>query len=265
MMPALKVASLARQLQNSAAEDRACRSRCERELVHRFKTDPTVRDHVVDAFLPFAMSFAIKLKRGEEPLDDLRQVAAMGLMKALIRFDPDVGESFVAYAAPTILGELRRHYRDTGWAVHVPRAKQELAQRIAKAEREVRRAGRAPRAQDVAECLGITTEEVMEGRIAGNALRAGSLDRPISAGEPGGATLADARGAGDPGYERVEQRLTIGALSSGLSERDRVLLTLRFGEGLTQRQIGKRIGVSQMQVSRLLRRVVDDLHEATAA
>jgi RNA polymerase sigma-B factor len=263
-MTALLVHRLAVRIK-AAANDHAERSRCERQLVKLYQQQPACRDEVIEVFRPFAVSFALRLKRGEEPLDDLRQVAMVGLIKALERFNPELGSSFTAYAAPTILGELRRHYRDTGWAAHVPRAKQELAQRLAKAARELEHAGCEPTVSALAEKLGVPTAEVVEGRLAAGALRATSTQRPVDSGEPGANTIEDLHGAPDPGFEAAEQRATISALTRDLNPRDREVVALRFGRELPQAAIGERVGVSQMQVSRILRRALTQLGEAAEA
>ena len=265
MAASLSAHLLTRQLRAVArSPDRAARGACECQLVQLYRDDPAQRAHVIEAFRPFASSFAVRLKRGEEPLDDLRQVAMVGLIKALERFDPDVGRSFTAYAAPTILGELRRHYRDTGWAVHVPRAKQELAQRLAKAARQIEHTGRDATDAGLANTLGIPVTEVAEGRLARGALRASFLEQPAGGAGSANATLADLRGELDPNYQLAEHRATLAELIRRLSLRDREIVTLRFDHQLTQAAIGRRVGISQMQVSRALRRIITDLQETAA-
>jgi RNA polymerase sigma-B factor len=259
MTAALHVQQLARRLRHCAPEDRLGRACLERRLVQLYQDEPACRAEVLAVFRPFAASFAVRLKRGEEPLDDLRQVALVGLVKALERFDPAVGRSFTAFAAPTILGELRRHYRDTGWAAHVPRAKQELAQRLMRAARELERSGSDPTDFALADRLGVPTGEIVEGRLAAGAMRATSSQRPVDADDAGGHTLEDLQGTADPGYAAAEHRVTLGALTRDLSERDRTIVALRFARELPQAEIGQQVGVSQMQVSRILRRVIAQL------
>ena len=253
---------LQRRLKATPRDDRETRARYECELVALYHHHPSLREPVLDAFEGFAMSFAVRMKRGEEPLDDLVQVARFGLLKALDRFDPTVGRSFTAYAAPTILGELRRHYRDTGWAVHVPRAQQELAQKVARAAREVEALGLEPTAAALAEHTGLSEEDIVEGRIARTSMRTSSLDKPIDSEDAEAVTVGERRGELDEGYAAVDDRATIAALTRDLPERDRAIIAMRYGAGMPQREIGRRVGISQMQVSRELRRIVAQLHAA---
>jgi RNA polymerase sigma-B factor len=207
-------------------------------------------------FLPNTL--ARRYHRGEEPLDDLRQVAVVGLLKALAGFDPVRGSSFTAYAVPTITGELRRHFRDKGWAVRVPRDLQELALRVMGAdERLERRLGRRPTPNEVAQELGRGVEDVLEAREAAIALHSTSLDRPHHDSEGDGASIGDALGGLDGGYERAELGATLSRLACGLPARQREILVLRYAAGLTQQEIGERIGISQMHVSRQLRQALD--------
>jgi RNA polymerase sigma-B factor len=230
--------------------------RSERELVLLYQRDPSARQTVIEAFRPLALGVARRYHRGEEPLEDLEQVALLGLIKALERFDPDRGSPFVTYALPTMSGEVRRHYRDTGWAVHVTRGAQELAQRLTALERST---NERLSAQEAAERLGEDVEDVVSGRLAQRAMRADSLDRPRpeteSDAEPAYVPSAD-----EPGYAAAEMRATIGQLTEGLSERQRRILALRFAGDQTQSEIGADLGMSQMHVSRLLRRTLEELH-----
>jgi RNA polymerase sigma-B factor len=257
----------ARRARRSGHGGSAERRRHERELVLLYQRDPSSRDRVLQALLPLAHGIAHRYRRGEEPAEDLEQVAAMGLLKALRSFDPSRGTSFAAYAIPTMNGELRRHYRDTGWAVHVPRGTQELALKVGRAEQQAAsRDGRRPTAGELAEAFDCTPEEVLEARMASNGMRASSLDRPARADQPEGDTLAAVFGGSpDDGYARAEQRATLHRLTDGLCERDRRVLALRFAGDLSQSEIGRRVGVSQMQVSRILRRVLGQLQESAAA
>jgi RNA polymerase sigma-B factor len=236
----------------------------ERELFARYHghSDLRARDELVARFLPLATRLAQRYQRGAEPLDDLVQVASMGLLKAVDRFDPDRGTAFSSFAVPTIAGELKRYFRDKSWAVRVPRALQELTQRVDRTtNRLVDELGRTPTVAEVAGALGLTPEQVLEAREAATAYRAESLDRPCGADEDG-AAVVDMLGADEPGYLQAEQSTTLQALMSTLSDREREVLRLRFAEDLTQSEIGHRVGVSQMHVSRLLRRAVTRLHEA---
>jgi RNA polymerase sigma-B factor len=251
--------ALGRKVRAHRSLGRARRAPIERRLVALYQRDPSQQDYVVECFRPFALSFAAKLKRGEEPLEDLEQVAMLGLLKALDRFDPDVGDCFTAYAAPTILGELRRHYRDTGWAVHVPRGKQELAQAVARANREAERSGADTRDAAIAERIGVPAADVAAGRLAHQAQHATSMETPLAPDDAGSRTVGSLQGEVDPGFEQAEVRSLIGSLTERLDERDRHVLALRFARGMSQSAIGREIGVSQMQVSRILRRIVDQL------
>ena len=231
----------------------------DRELVRRYQDDVTVRPDVVEAFMFLPNMFARRYHRGEEPLDDLRQVAVLGLLKALRGFDPDHGASFTAYAVPTITGELRRHFRDKGWSVRVPRSLQELALSVMKADERLSGLhGRRPTAAQVAEELGRSVEDVLEAREAATAIHASSLDRPAREDEgDDGDTVGDAIGDHDPGFARVESGITLERLASSLPERQREILTLRFAADMTQQEIADRVGISQMHVSRLLRQALE--------
>jgi RNA polymerase sigma-B factor len=224
------------------------------------------RDEFVERFLPLARQLARRYQRGNEPLEDLVQVASIGLVKAADRFDPERGTAFSSYAVPTILGELKRYFRDSGWAVHVPRGMQERVMRvnnaIAKLSRET---GRSPTAADVAEEIGETPELVVEAMAASIAYDAVSLDTPRTSDEDGGDTYADTMGMIDERFELVEYTSAIGPTMRALPERDRLVLKLRFEDDLTQLEIAERIGVSQMHVSRLIRRALKRLRTVADA
>ena len=218
-------------------------------------------------FLPLARQLARRYQRGGEQLDDLIQVASLGLLKAIDRFDPERETAFSSFAVPTILGELKRHFRDKGWSVRVPRDLQEMAVRVERVADEMsRELGRAPTPGEIAERTGATLEQVLEAREAAGAYRAVSLDRPRSDDEDEGDSFADAFGVEDPGFGLAEDAATVDRLMSVLSEREREVLRLRFEEDLTQSEIGQRVGVSQMHVSRLIRqsiaRLRDEAHQA---
>jgi RNA polymerase sigma-B factor len=257
------LANVARTPRATGDGARLARRLREQQLFARYRERPdrTARDQLVERFLPLATSLAQRYRRGAEPLDDLVQVASMGLLKAIERFDPDRGTAFSTFAVPTIAGELKRYYRDKGWAVRVPRDLQELAQRLdGTTDRLMHELGRAPTVSELADELGITLEEVFEAREAAAAHRADSLDRAYGDGQddmPVAATL----GAIEPGYLQAEQSATLQAMMSVLSDREREILRLRFVEDLTQSEIGQRIGVSQMHVSRLLREAITRLRE----
>jgi RNA polymerase sigma-B factor len=217
----------------------------------------------VKRFLPLATGLAHRYHRGAEPLDDLVQVASVGLLKAIDRFDPERGTAFSSFAVPTIAGELKRHFRDKGWALRVPRDLQELAQRVGTTtDRLVHELGRTPTVAEVAGVLEITPEQVLEAREAATAYRAESLDEPF--GDDRDATVVvDTLGSDEPGYLQAEQSATLQAMMWVLSDREREVLRLRFEEDLTQSEIGRRVGVSQMHISRLLRQAVTRLRETT--
>ena len=211
-------------------------------------------------FLPLARQLARRYQRGSEPLDDLIQVASLGLLKAIDRFDPDRPSAFSSFAVPTILGELKRHFRDRGWSVRVPRDLQEMAVRVERVAEELSRSlGRAPTPDEIAHHVGATTEQVLEAREAAGAYRAVSLDRPRDDDEDDG--IADSMGIEDPGFRLAEAAATVERLMGVLSDREREVLRLRFEEDLTQSEIGARVGVSQMHVSRLIRQAVARLRE----
>jgi RNA polymerase sigma-B factor len=224
------------------------------ELVGTPRDDPSwswKRDEAITAWLPMARRLARRYaSRGVEQ-EDLNQVATIGLIKAIDGFEPERGGEFTGYAIPTILGELRRHFRDRMWNIRVPRRLQELNMAINRARNElIQTLGRVPTVADIAGHLGIGEEEVIEGLEGAHAYRPASLSTPISA--DGDAELGDTLGARDPGYEETELHLALGPALAGLSERERTIVTLRFYGNLTQSQIGEQVGVSQMHVSRLL-------------
>jgi RNA polymerase sigma-B factor len=247
-----------------SSEGRAARSQEDRRLLVRYhrEGDAAAREQLVERFLPLARQLARRYQRGGEQLDDLVQVASLGLLKAIDRFDPGRETAFSSFAVPTILGELKRHFRDKGWAVRVPRDLQELAVKVDRvADDMARELGRAPTPSEIAERIGATLEQVLEAREASAAYRAVSLDRPRTDDEEGGDSYAEAVGAEDPGFKLAEASATVERLMRVLSEREREVLRLRFEEDLTQSEIGARIGVSQMHVSRLIRQSIARLRE----
>jgi RNA polymerase sigma-B factor len=245
------------------SHNRSARSqREERELFARLAPygDAAARDALVERFLPLARSVALRYQRSFEPLDDLLQVASLGLIKAIDRYDADRGIAFSSYAVPTILGELKRHFRDRTWAVHVPRDLQERSMRVDRAVGELHETlRRPPSVAEIAAATDIDEESVLEALQAGGAHRALSFNAPQrTAEEP--TTLADAIGVDDEGFARAEARATADALLGILTLRERVILRLRFEEDMTQGEIGELVGISQMQVSRLIRRALGRLH-----
>jgi RNA polymerase sigma-B factor len=244
----------------------ADRAREERLLFTRLaeSRDPGVRDALVERYLPLARQLARRYQRPEEPLDDLLQVASLGLVKAVDRFDCTRDVAFSSYAVPTILGEIKRHFRDRTWAVRVPRDLQELALRaerlLGEMARELRR---QPSILELAERLAVNEEQVLEALEAASAYRSTSLDAPRgSDGDAAGETVGDGLGDSEEGYEQAEHRAVLDRLMRSVSAREREVLRLRFEEDLTQAEIGERIGVSQMQVSRLIRQAVARLRLA---
>jgi RNA polymerase sigma-B factor len=240
----------------------------ERILLRRHAAEPSeaTREELVRRFMPLAQRLARRYAGGAEPLDDLFQVASLGLVKAIDRYDPSRGTTFSTFAVPTILGELKRHFRDRGWSLRVPRSTQERTLRVDKALEELPgRLGRTPTVKDVARWLEIDEDEVLEAMHASRAHHAGSLDRPVSSEVDEGATLVDRVGGEDHAFDAVEYGVAIGPALADTSERERLILHLRFVEDLTQSEIAKRVGISQMHVSRLLRGLLDRLREEADA
>jgi RNA polymerase sigma-B factor len=225
--------------------------------------DPAVREDLIRRNLPLARALAARYINPNEPFDDLFQIASLGLVKAVDRFDPSYGRPFGAFATPTILGELRRHFRDSGWSLHVPRGAQELALRVQKAANELtERHGRSPRVNDLAVYLEMSVEEVLDGLDAARAHYAASLDAPVTRqDEPEPDTLLDQMGATDAGYSLVEMSTSLADGIRRLPDSQRDALVMRLDDDLTQSEIADRLGCSQMQVSRLLRRAAGQLRE----
>ena len=247
--------------------ERAIRAREDQRLLERYHRDRdrAAREALVARFLPLARQLARRYQRGAEPLDDLTQVASLGLLKAIDRFDPTRSTAFSSFAVPTILGELKRHFRDRGWSVRVPRDLQELAVRVDRVTDDLARSlGRAPTPDEIGSEIGVTVEQVLEAREAAGAYRAGSLDRPRAADAEGDA-LTDKMGVEDPGVGLAEDAATVERLMDVLTDREREVLRLRFVEDLTQSEIGARVGVSQMHVSRLIRQAIARLRDAAGA
>lgn len=220
---------------------------------------------LVERFMPLARKLARRYA-GRETLDDLIQVASLGLLKAIDRFDPARGTAFMSLAVPTILGELKRYFRDAGWFAHVPRGVQELALTVQQAERTITAGtGRSPTAQELANYLELDVEEVLDALCAIAAHRSVSLDAPMRDADGGLDRLAETFGEEDEQYERVEAAATIADGLRGLSKIDRQVLTMYYLEERTQLQVAEEIGVSQMQVSRILRRATLRLQELTAS
>jgi RNA polymerase sigma-B factor len=245
-------------------EHRAGRALEERQLFARYRRsgDREAHEALVQRFLPLARSLARRYERSSEPLDDLVQVASLGLLKAIDRFDPARSTAFSTFAVPTIVGELKRHFRDKGWWVRVPRDLQELAVRIDRVADELGpELGRAPTPDEIANYIGVSTEQVLEARDAAGAYRPVSLD-PLREDAEADDHVSPFVGVEDPGYRLADDAATLEQLMSVLSDRERELLRLRFAEDLTQTEIGARLGLSQMHISRLVRQVIERLREA---
>jgi RNA polymerase sigma-B factor len=218
----------------------------------------TLRDELVTAHMGLAEYLARRFTNRGEPLDDLVQVAALGLLKAVDRFDPERGLEFSTYATPTIVGELKRHFRDKGWAVRVPRRVQELHLRLGSVVSILsQELGRSPTIGEIAHAAAVSEEEVLEAIEAGHAYRFTSLDAP--SGNDDEMSLSSELGAEDQGLIDSEHRVTLSPLIAQFPPRERMILHLRFFEGLTQSEIAGRLGISQMHVSRLLARALAQL------
>jgi RNA polymerase sigma-B factor len=223
--------------------------------------DARALDVLVQRFMPLARSVAGRYARSGEPLDDLVQVASVGLIKAIKRFDPDRGLAFSSFAVPTMAGELRRHFRDRGWMVRPPRKVQELQSRIFAAEAELSlKLGRSPSVTEVAEHLAVPVNEIEEALAAEGCFVPTSLDKGVGRADSR-TTLGDLLGGPDLGSGAAEARVVLAPVVRRLSERDRKVLRLRFFDDLTQREIADEIGVTQTQVSRVLSRIMDELRQ----
>ena len=223
--------------------------------------DRRARAQLIERFLPLARSLARRYERGSEPLEDLVQVASVALVKAIDRYDPARGYAFSSFAVPTIAGELKRHFRDQTWMVRPPRGMQEVTLRVEGAlARLTQQRDGSPTTRELADAVGVSDEAVLEAMQARSARGALSLHAPQ--GEPGDAmTLQDTLGAEDPDIERAETRAELDRLMAEVSPRAREMLRMRFEEDMTQAEIGAAIGISQMQVSRILRQTIATLRE----
>jgi RNA polymerase sigma-B factor len=245
----------------------------ERELIDILTaTDPDepahrrARDELVTIHLPLVQYLARRFRDRGEPLEDLVQVGTIGLIKAVDRFDPQRGVEFSTYATPTIVGEIKRHFRDKGWAIRVPRRLQELRMSIGSATAELsQKSGRSPTVAELAAHIGVSEDEIIEGLEGAQAYSTSSLDAQVG-GEGGDDSpmLADRLGADDPDLEGVEYRESLKPLLAALPARERRILVLRFFHGMTQSQIAEEVGISQMHVSRLLAKSLAQLREGLA-
>ncbi len=226
--------------------------------------DQRAREELVERFLPLARKLARRYAGAREPFDDLVQVASLGLVKAVDRFDTGRGTAFSSFAVPTILGELKRYFRDLGWSVHVPRGAQEQALKVEEGQQQLTsRTGRPPTVEELAQYLELSIEDVLDALETAGAHHSTSLDAPRDDIDGESTTLAEAFGEEDERYEFVDASVTISTAARELSARERRVLALRFVQDLTQTQIADEIGVSQMQVSRILRRALGRLREIT--
>jgi RNA polymerase sigma-B factor len=232
------------------------------ELIRAWQEDgdSTARAVLVERLLPLAQGLARRYAGRGEPLDDLEQVACVGLLKAIDRFDPSRDVRFATFAVPTIAGEIKRHFRDKGWMLRVPREVQELHARLA-AARDALTAqhGRSPTIRELAAAAGATEDQVVEALGAAGAYRLASLDAPASADGP--EVVGDGVADQEDGFAAAERRMLVGGGLRHLAPREREIVRLRFFEGLTQREIAREVGISQMHVSRLLRRAVEGLRD----
>jgi RNA polymerase sigma-B factor len=226
--------------------------------------DESARELLVERYMPLARKLARRYGRSSEPFEDLAQVATMGLLKAIDRYDPERG-AFQSFAIPTILGEMRRYFRDCGWAVHMPRSAQERALKVRDAQEQLADAsGRAPTVNELSQYLELDTEEVLDALQAIQSYQAVSLEAPRGNDSTEAPSYAETIGEEDERYELVELDAMVSSALREISPRERLILHLRFVDDLTQTQIAERVGISQMQVSRLLRRSIEQLRELTS-
>jgi len=226
--------------------------------------EPSEREVLLERFLPLARSLAARYRHTSESFDDLVQVASLGLLKAIDRYDSGRGHAFSSFAVPTILGELRRHMRDHTWSIHVPRELQELGQRIGPATDELSTTlGRPPTVSELADHIGVTEEQVLDARQATAAYSPASLDHPV--GEDDEPALVDRLGSEDRALSAVEDSVLLDHYLAHLPARSREVLRLRFENDLKQREIGAILGISQMHVSRLIRQSLQHIQAVVAA
>lgn len=235
------------------------------ELVDRYRRegDREAQEQLVTQFRDLVESVAYKFSRGQELYEDLVQVAMIGLLAAIKRYDPEVGRSFESFAVPTIVGEVKRHIRDKTWSVHVPRRIKELGPRIKKAVEQLTiNLQRSPLVTEIAEYLEVTPEEILETMEMGRSYQAVSMDSPIESSTEGNPlTLFDLVGAEDESFEKIDKKLLLEKIFQVLSSREKEILELIFFENLSQKQVGDRLGISQMHVSRLQRRALKKLRQ----
>jgi RNA polymerase sigma-B factor len=236
-----------------------------RKLAAMAPDDPDrarIRERVINGYLPVAQNIAHRYARRGEPLPDLVQVACIGLIKAVDRFEPDQGHNFLSFAVPTITGEIRRHFRDRTWSMRVPRRLKELHVAVSGVIDELSSSlNRAPRPGEIAARLNISVDDVLEALQASQSYRAFSLEETLPS-ESASSTLSDLLGRHEPRFDRFTDSHAVAPHLSALAPRERDILIMRFYEDMTQTQIAERIGVSQMHVSRLLSATLSRLREA---
>jgi RNA polymerase sigma-B factor len=261
-MPSLATASPASRRPTAGPNDDP------RQLFVRWQRDRDqhAREALVERFMPLTRSLARRYGRSSEPFEDLLQVASVGLLKAIDRYDAERGHQFPSFAVPTILGEMRRYFRDSGWAIHVPRGAQERALKVREAqERLANEHGRAATVSQLAEYLELDTEDIIDALQAIQAYETLSLDAPRPGADGDVVAYGDSVGREDERFELVELDATVRAVLGHVPARERLILRMRFVDDLTQTEIAERVGISQMQVSRLLRRSLDQLRTLTHA
>ena len=239
----------------------------DRELLRRYHQggDLEAREQLIEQYLPLVRSLARRYANRGEQLEDLVQVGAIGLIKAIDRFDVDRGVELSTYATPNIIGEIKRHFRDKGWSIRVPRGLQELNVRLSQLlERLTAELERSPTIPELAKAAGVTEEEVLEALESGQAYTTVSLSAPSGQGEDGQVDPLESLGELEHAYEVSEDRAVLAPGLEALDERERRILHLRFWEGLTQSQIAAQVGISQMHVSRLIRRSLEKVRDEIA-
>ena len=222
-----------------------------------------IREQLVRGYESLVHFLARRFQNRGEPLEDIVQVGFLGLIKAIDRFDPDMGNEFTTFATPTILGEIRRYFRDKGWAIRFPRRLQELYQQVVRTNEAMKNElNRQPTVAEVAERLGVQPDDVLEAMEMSSALTPVSIDAVTAGGiDDGGRPLAEAVGGDDPNLDRVEMRDVLNRAMQHLNERERRIMIMRFFDEMSQSEVAKRLGISQMHVSRLQRAALEQLRE----
>lgn len=235
-----------------------------KRLFKRYKRfgDENAREQLIMSYLNLVRFLASKFKNRGEPLDDLIQVGNIGLIKAIDRFDPDRGLEFTTFATPTILGEIKRHFRDKGWAVRVPRRLQELSAKVTKATEELTtELQRSPKVPEIAEYLGVSVDEVLEAMESSSAYSAVSLEAPTQTVDEEGPSVLERYENEDKLLATSDDRLLINAAIEDFSDKEKEIIKMRFIDGLTQVEIAEKLEVSQVQVSRFLRRTLKKMRD----